>query len=135
MRATEEDIEAFVAEQWPAFLTDAQRLISIDSSLDAEHAAHGAPFGPGPRAALDEALAIAQRMGLEPHDGDGYAGFADLPGESGQQIGVIGHVDVVPAGEGWDFDPFSLTCKDGVLVGRGTSDDLSLIHISEPTRH
>lgn len=36
MRATEEDIEAFVAEQWPAFLTDAQRLISIDSSLDAE---------------------------------------------------------------------------------------------------
>ena len=62
-------------------------------------------------------------MGLEPHDGGGYAGFADLPGESGQQIGVIGHVDVVPAGEGWDFDPFSLTCKDGVLVGRGTSDD------------
>lgn len=36
MRATEEDIEAFVAEQWPAFLADAQRLISIDSSLDAE---------------------------------------------------------------------------------------------------
>ena len=67
MRATEEDIEAFVAEQWLAFLTDAQRLISIDSSLDAEHAALGAPFGPGPRAALDEALAIAQRMGLEPH--------------------------------------------------------------------
>ena len=64
-----------------------------------------------------------KRQGLEPHDGDGYAGFADLPGESGQQIGVIGHVDVVPAGEGWDFDPFSLTCKDGVLVGRGASDD------------
>ena len=123
MQVAEEDIEAFVAEQWPAFLADAERLISIDSSLDAEHAAPGAPFGPGPRAALDEALAIAQRMGLEPHDGDGYAGFADLPGESGQQIGVIGHVDVVPAGEGWDFDPFSLTCKEGVLVGRGTSDD------------
>lgn len=43
--------------------------------------------------------------------------------KAGNQIGVIGHVDVVPAGEGWDFDPFSLTCKDGVLVGRGTSDD------------
>lgn len=123
MQVAEEDIEAFVAEQWPAFLADAERLISIDSSLDAEHAAPGAPFGPGPRAALDEALAIAQRMGLEPHDGDGYAGFADLPGESGQQIGVIGHVDVVPAGEGWDFDPFGLTRKEGVLVGRGISDD------------
>ena len=78
MQVAEEDIEAFVAEQWPAFLADAERLISIDSSLDAEHAAPGAPFGPGLRAALDEALAIAQCMGLEPHDGDGYAGFADL---------------------------------------------------------
>ena len=123
MQVAEEDIEAFVAEQWPAFLADAERLISIDSSLDAEHAAPGAPFGLGPRAALDEALAIAQRMGLEPHDGGGYAGFADLPGESGRQIGVIGHVDVVPAGEGWDFNPFGLTRKEGVLIGRGTSDD------------
>lgn len=48
MQVAEEDIEAFVAEQWPAFLADAERLISIDSSLDAEHAAPGAPFGPGP---------------------------------------------------------------------------------------
>lgn len=65
MRATEEDIEAFVAEQWPAFLTDAQRLISIDSSLDAEPMpALGAPFGPGPRAALDEALAHCPADGV-----------------------------------------------------------------------
>ncbi|MDR4015647.1 MAG: M20/M25/M40 family metallo-hydrolase, partial [Eggerthellaceae bacterium] len=123
MKATDEEIAAFVEEQWPAFLADAERLIAIDSSLDAEHAAPGAPFGPGPRAALEAALSIAQRMGLDPHDGDGYAGYADLPGESGQQIGVIGHVDVVPAGEGWDFAPFALTRKEGVLVGRGTSDD------------
>lgn len=123
MQAAEREIEAFIEENWTAFLEDAAALISIDSSLDAAHAAEGAPFGPGPRAALDAALAIAGRMGLEPHNGEGYAGYADLPGESGQQLGAIGHVDVVPAGEGWDFEPFALTCKDGILLGRGTSDD------------
>lgn len=123
MKATDVEIDSFIEENWPAFLADAERLIAVDSSLDAEHAAPGAPFGPGPRAALDQALSIASRMGLETHDGDGYAGFADLPGKSGQQLGVIGHVDVVPAGEGWDFEPFAVTQKDGVLIGRGTSDD------------
>ncbi|MDO4291417.1 MAG: Sapep family Mn(2+)-dependent dipeptidase [Eggerthellaceae bacterium] len=122
-QATSQDIETFIDEQWASFLDDAARLVEIDSSLDAEHATDGAPFGPGARRALDETLAIAARMGLAVHDGDGYAGYADLPGESGQQLGVIGHVDVVPAGEGWHFPPFSLTRKDGMLIGRGTADD------------
>ena len=41
-------------------------------------------------------------MGFEVHDVDGYVGYADLPGESDTQIGIIGHVDVVPAGPGLD---------------------------------
>lgn len=121
--ATAQEINDYIEAQWPALLDDAARLISIDSALDAEHAASGAPFGPGPRAALDEALAIAARVGLETHDGEGFAGFADWPGESGQQLAVIGHVDVVPAGEGWTFPPFALTREGDVLVGRGITDD------------
>jgi len=33
-----------------------------------------------------------------------------------------GHYDVVPAGEGWDFDPFSGKIVNGKLYGRGASD-------------
>jgi succinyl-diaminopimelate desuccinylase len=33
-----------------------------------------------------------------------------------------GHVDVVPAGEGWERDPFSGAVADGRLWGRGSSD-------------
>jgi acetylornithine deacetylase/succinyl-diaminopimelate desuccinylase family protein len=33
-----------------------------------------------------------------------------------------GHIDVVPAGEGWKFPPFSATVKDNLMFGRGTSD-------------
>ena len=32
-------------------------------------------------------------------------------------------MDVVPAGPGWTFEPFSVTQKDGYLIGRGTLDD------------
>ena len=33
-----------------------------------------------------------------------------------------GHIDVVPAGEGWESDPFVPTLKDGYLYGRGAQD-------------
>lgn len=38
---------------------------------------------------------------------------------------VYGHLDVQPAkvSDGWDFEPFTLTEKDGKLYGRGSTDD------------
>ncbi len=38
-------------------------------------------------------------------------------------IGIVCHLDVVPAGEGWETDPFVLTVKDGIMYGRGIVDD------------
>ncbi|MBL4954727.1 M20 family metallopeptidase [Neobacillus sp. YIM B02564] len=33
-----------------------------------------------------------------------------------------GHLDVVPAGEGWSMDPFAAIIQDGKLYGRGAAD-------------
>ena len=33
-----------------------------------------------------------------------------------------GHLDVVPAGDGWSSDPYSPAIRDGRLIGRGASD-------------
>jgi succinyl-diaminopimelate desuccinylase len=41
---------------------------------------------------------------------------------SGDHLCFAGHVDVVPAGEGWDTDPYKAVEKDGYIYGRGTQD-------------
>lgn len=118
-----ESVDAYVEAHWDDCLADISRLVEIPSFEERDKATADAPFGPGPRAALDEALAIAERMGLETADVDGYAGYAELPGSSAAQIGIIGHVDVVPAGSGWAFPPYQVSVKDGYLIGRGVLDD------------
>lgn len=41
---------------------------------------------------------------------------------AGRRLHLNGHLDVVPAGAGWSFDPFSGEVRDGAVRGRGTSD-------------
>ena len=40
----------------------------------------------------------------------------------GEHLCFAGHVDVVPAGKGWDRDPYEAVEKDGFIYGRGTQD-------------
>jgi len=40
----------------------------------------------------------------------------------GEHLCFAGHVDVVPAGEGWDTDPYKAVEKDGYIYGRGAQD-------------
>jgi len=42
---------------------------------------------------------------------------------NGKRLMMPGHMDVVPAGEGWDTDPYEVVEKDGFLYGRGTLDN------------
>jgi acetylornithine deacetylase/succinyl-diaminopimelate desuccinylase family protein len=43
--------------------------------------------------------------------------------EKGKKILISTHLDVVPAGDGWDTDPFKPVIKDNILYGRGACDD------------
>lgn len=100
-----------------------KRMISKNSALS--DTAPGAPFGKGVRSALDEMMAICAELGFKTYeDPDGYYGYAEV-GEGKDIFGLIGHVDVVPAGDpaDWDTDPFTATVKDGKIIGRGAQDD------------
>lgn len=121
--ALKSQIDEYVDRVWPNVIDDIAALVSHKSVEDLEAAEEGAPWGPGPREALDEALCIANVLGLAAHDCDGYLGYADLPGESETQIATIAHVDVVPEGPGWNTDPYEMVQREGWLLGRGVIDD------------
>ncbi len=99
---------------------DLEKLIAVESVLGEPE--DGAPFGRKNAEALDAFLEIAASYGLKTGRDGGYAGWAEY-GEGKTLVGVLGHLDVVPAGSGWSFPPFALTVDGGRLYGRGVSDD------------
>ncbi len=42
--------------------------------------------------------------------------------QSSEHLCFAGHIDVVPAGEGWSVDPFQADVVDGIITARGTQD-------------
>lgn len=81
-----------------------------------------APFGKVVREALDYVLSLGERWGFRTKDVEGYAGHAEF-GEGRGVVMAIGHLDVVPPGEGWRHDPFGAEVQDGYVYGRGAEDD------------
>ena len=43
-------------------------------------------------------------------------------GEGEEMVAVLGHLDVVPLGQGWIYPPLGGEIHDGVLYGRGVAD-------------
>ena len=65
-------------------------------------------------------------MGEEP-DGPTENMVATRTVGEGPHFGFAGHLDVVPAGDGWDGDPFTARIEHGILTGRGANDMKSAI--------
>lgn len=81
----------------------------------------GGPFGEGIKKSLEHTLALARELGFRVRNADGYVGIVDYG--SGETFGVLGHLDVVPEGQGWEVPPYSGLVKDGQVWGRGAQDD------------
>ena len=62
----------------------------------------------------------------EPPDGP-TENMVAIRGSGSPHFGFAGHLDVVPAGDGWKGDPFGAEIEDGMVVGRGASDMKSAI--------
>ncbi|HHX30890.1 MAG TPA: M20 family metallopeptidase [Clostridiaceae bacterium] len=111
--------EAF-SDQREDFLSDLSRLIAVPS-VDGEPT-EDAPFGKATREALDLFLEIADRMGFATKNVGNVAGYAEM-GEGDDMVAAVCHLDVVPAGSGWETDPFELTIQGDRVMGRGVMDD------------
>lgn len=97
------------------------RLIAIES-VAAPGSSEEEPFGPGPAAALKYMLELCASMGFRTKNCDGRVGWAEI-GQGDEIVGILCHLDVVPAGTGWDYPPFAMTLVGDRAYGRGTTDD------------
>ena len=103
-----------------AFTEMLQNWIRIPSVTS--EAEEKAPFGREVRKMLDRAMTDAGRLGFAVRDFDGYACDITL-GEAEEKIAVLGHLDVVPIGDGWTKPPFGALIENGRIYGRGSNDD------------
>ena len=111
--------EAKIQEYKDDLIKDLLGCVTINSVRGA--AGPEAPFGPGPREALEYTLNLAESMGFRTCNLDNMIGYAEY-GEGSEMIGILGHLDVVPLGGGWDHAPLGELCGDRIY-GRGTLDD------------
>lgn len=92
------------------------------------------PFGKGVQDAFEYMLAKAKSDGFETENVENYGGHIEFGGytlddegliveTSDEVMGIVGHLDVVPEGSGWEHDPYSGTVEGDKIFGRGTIDD------------
>ena len=104
----------------PDLIRDLQGCIRIPSIYQADDS--GYPYGKPVHECLEYMLKCAADLGFETHNMDNQVGWAEY-GEGQEMVAVLGHLDVVPEGDGWTVDPYGGEVKDGRIFGRGTMDD------------
>lgn len=98
-------------------LRQAVRLPSVENKGE-----KGTPFGVATRDSLRLMLQTAESFGFRTKNIDDICGWCEW-GSGDEMVAVLGHLDVVPAADGWHYPPFELTEDGGRLYGRGVSDD------------
>ncbi|MEL6178804.1 MAG: Sapep family Mn(2+)-dependent dipeptidase [Myxococcota bacterium] len=113
-------MHAWLAEHEASLVADCRGLLQIPSVKgDPEPTA---PFGAANRDALDYMLGLAHEQGMRTRDIEGYCGYAEF-GVGDPMVMILGHLDVVPVGDGWKHTPFGAEIDDGYLYARGAVDD------------
>ena len=114
-------LDQIVASYRDELIANIQKWVSVPS-VQGECAGENAPFGTEVRRMLDMALEDARAFGFEVRDIDGYAGDVSF-GAGSETMGMLAHLDVVPAGDGWQHAPWGGEVDGGRIYGRGTTDD------------
>ena len=104
----------------PYLIRDLQGCIRIPSLYHADDS--GYPYGRPVQECLEYTLKLAENLGFRVHNMDNQLGWAEF-GEGEEMVAVLGHLDVVPEGDGWTVDPYGGDVVDGRIYGRGTMDD------------
>lgn len=112
--------EHLINENMDALVRDLQGCIRIPSVYQEDSS--GYPYGKPVQDCLEYVLKLASDMGFETVNMDNQLGWCEF-GSGEEMVAVLGHLDVVPEGDGWSVPPYEAVVKDGRIYGRGTMDD------------
>lgn len=110
----------FIDNHFDDIKSDLADLIAIPSESDDKEKV---------KEALRLALKQAEELGFKAYSVlDEQVGIVEM-GEGPETLGILAHVDVVPAGDPaqWDSDPYKAEERNGRIYGRGTLDDKGLV--------
>ena len=110
----------FIDKNFSDMTEDLAELIAVPSESDDKEKV---------REALRVAVRQAEKYGFKAYSVlDEQVGIVEM-GEGPETLGILTHVDVVPAGDPaqWDSDPYKAEVRDGKIYGRGTLDDKGLV--------
>lgn len=113
-----------IEENFDEQIATTQAVIRLKSVLDENASSEEHPFGPDLTRSLTDFLKRAEDLGFRTKNVDNYAGYAEM-GETGELVGILVHLDVVPEGResDWMYASYAAVVKDGALYGRGSIDD------------
>lgn len=121
-----------IEEYGEDMIRDLQGLIAIPGV--AGEAEDNMPFGRDVHRSLMYMLNLASQAGFDIYNAENYGGHIEFGGyvvdEDGEPetvtdetMGILVHLDVVPAGKDWDYPPFEGRVADGRIYGRGAIDN------------
>lgn len=112
-----QEFKALIEAYYDEFLRDLAKVIEVQSVRGP--AELHASFGKGPRQVLTVAVKLADQYGFKTSIVNDAVAVAQWGPDTSDYIGIVGHLDVVAAGEGWQSDPFKLNIREDTLYGRG----------------
>lgn len=115
-------LQGEIKKLMPEMIESISEMIKIPSVEDPKTQSPEKPQGEGCYRALMKMEEISRELGFSFKNVGNVAGHAEW-GSGDEIVAVLGHLDVVPAGTGWDDDPFSGKVEDGYIWGRGALDD------------
>lgn len=109
-----------IEKNMDALIADLQGCIQIPSVYTEDNS--GYPYGKPVQDCLEYVLNCAKKLGFTTVNMDNQVGWCEY-GSGDEMVAVLGHLDVVPEGDGWTVPPYSGLVQDGRIYGRGTMDD------------
>lgn len=137
-----EKLKNKIEENFSEQMQTLKELVAIESVVsdpidrkigEGEKSVH-MPFGEGVQQAFEYMLSKGEAFGFESENIENYGGHiemggyeynedGDMVGTNDEAMGIVCHLDTVPIGSDWTYDPLAGQEEDGKIYGRGTGDD------------